>query len=200
MHGRIFQTIDDFRDAVRDFFLSYNTQRLVEKNGHLSPAAARQRWLDQKPTPWSPISRITSIQVREGATETVEPPDDQGVPLAQHGEGLVEAGPPRGRARDQAQMSPGLHFGPLPFHRAVGRHARERVGRLNVSPVREAAGWADLCDRVTWSVSSKAQKSSGSPLTTRRARPRGPFRDCSKDRFLCRDVTARAFVAMCYIA
>ena len=47
MHGRIFQTIDDFREAVRDFVLRYNTQWLVEKNGHLSPADARQRWLDQ---------------------------------------------------------------------------------------------------------------------------------------------------------
>ena len=33
--------------AVRDFVLRYNTLWLVEKNGHLSPAAARQRWLDQ---------------------------------------------------------------------------------------------------------------------------------------------------------
>ena len=47
VHGRIFQTIDDFREAVRDFVLRYNTQWLVEKNGHLSPADARQRWLDQ---------------------------------------------------------------------------------------------------------------------------------------------------------
>ena len=43
----IFETIDDFRDAVRDFVARYNTEWLVEKNGHLSPAAARQRWLDQ---------------------------------------------------------------------------------------------------------------------------------------------------------
>jgi hypothetical protein len=36
VHGRIFQTIDDFREAVRDFVLRYDTQWLVEKNGHLS--------------------------------------------------------------------------------------------------------------------------------------------------------------------
>jgi len=47
VHGRIFHTIDDFRDAVRDFVRRYNTLWLIEKNGHLSPAAARQRWLDQ---------------------------------------------------------------------------------------------------------------------------------------------------------
>lgn len=47
VHGRIFLTIDDFRDAVRDFVARYNTQWLIEKNGYLSPTAARQRWLDQ---------------------------------------------------------------------------------------------------------------------------------------------------------
>ena len=47
VQGRIFQSIDDFRNAARDFVLRYNTQWLVEKNGHLSPADARQRWLDQ---------------------------------------------------------------------------------------------------------------------------------------------------------
>ena len=35
------------RDAARDFVLRYNTQWLIEKNGHLSSADARQRWLDQ---------------------------------------------------------------------------------------------------------------------------------------------------------
>ncbi len=46
VHGRIFQTLDEVRAAVRDFVDRYNTQWLIEKNGHLSPAAARQRWLD----------------------------------------------------------------------------------------------------------------------------------------------------------
>ena len=44
VHGRIFQSIDDFRDAARDFVLRYNTQWLVEKNGHLSPAQTRREW------------------------------------------------------------------------------------------------------------------------------------------------------------
>ena len=49
MHGRIFQTIDDFRDAVRDFVLRYNTEWLIEKNGHLSPAARTQRMASTRP-------------------------------------------------------------------------------------------------------------------------------------------------------
>ena len=39
MHGRIFQTIDEVRDAVRAFAARYNAEWLIEKNGHLSPAA-----------------------------------------------------------------------------------------------------------------------------------------------------------------
>jgi transposase InsO family protein len=44
VHGRIFQTIDEFRDAVRDFVARYNGEWLVEKNGHLSPNAMREKW------------------------------------------------------------------------------------------------------------------------------------------------------------
>ena len=36
VHGRIFQTIDDFREAVRDFVLRYNTQWLVERTATLA--------------------------------------------------------------------------------------------------------------------------------------------------------------------
>ena len=45
VHGRVFQTIDDVRDAVRAFVARYNAAWLIEKNGHRSPAqmrAARQ--------------------------------------------------------------------------------------------------------------------------------------------------------------
>jgi putative transposase len=41
IHGRIFQTIDDVRDAVRAFVARYNAEWLVEKNGYRSPAAMR---------------------------------------------------------------------------------------------------------------------------------------------------------------
>src|SRR3712207_8182976 len=37
IHGRIFQTIDDVRDAVRAFAARYNAAWLIEKNGHRSP-------------------------------------------------------------------------------------------------------------------------------------------------------------------
>jgi transposase InsO family protein len=44
VHGRIFQTIDDVRDAVRDFVARYNAEWLIEKNGHRSPADMRAAW------------------------------------------------------------------------------------------------------------------------------------------------------------
>jgi transposase InsO family protein len=46
IHGRIFQTIDEVRDTVRAFVARYNTEWLIEKNSHRSPAdmrAARQQ-------------------------------------------------------------------------------------------------------------------------------------------------------------
>lgn len=44
IHGRIFQTIDDVRDAVRGFVARYNAEWLIEKNGHRSPADMRVAW------------------------------------------------------------------------------------------------------------------------------------------------------------
>ncbi|TVS00781.1 MAG: hypothetical protein EA406_00190 [Rhodospirillales bacterium] len=49
VHGRIFQTIDEVRDAVRAFVARYNTEWLVEKNGLVSPKAARERWMAANP-------------------------------------------------------------------------------------------------------------------------------------------------------
>ena len=46
IHGRIFETIDQVRDAVRAFAARYNTEWLVEKNGFRSPLDARAAWLD----------------------------------------------------------------------------------------------------------------------------------------------------------
>jgi putative transposase len=45
VYGRIFQTIEEVRDAVRTFVARYNTEWLVEKNGLVSPTAARERWM-----------------------------------------------------------------------------------------------------------------------------------------------------------
>jgi transposase InsO family protein len=43
VHGRVFETIDDVRDAVRAFIDRYNAEWLIEKNGHLSPNARRRQ-------------------------------------------------------------------------------------------------------------------------------------------------------------
>ena len=47
VHGRIFQTIDEVRDAVRAFVARYNAEWLIEKNGHRSPADMRAAWHEQ---------------------------------------------------------------------------------------------------------------------------------------------------------
>ena len=47
VHGRIFQTIDEVRDAVRAFVARYNAEWLIEKNGHRSQDAMRAAWYDQ---------------------------------------------------------------------------------------------------------------------------------------------------------
>jgi transposase InsO family protein len=44
VHGRIFQTIDEVRDAVRSFVARYNAEWLIEKNGFRSPNNARAAW------------------------------------------------------------------------------------------------------------------------------------------------------------
>ena len=44
VHGRIYQTIDEVRDAVRAFVARYNAEWLIEKNGYRSPNAARAAW------------------------------------------------------------------------------------------------------------------------------------------------------------
>jgi putative transposase len=44
VHGRIFQTIDDVREAVRAFVARYNAEWLIEKNGHRSPVDMRAAW------------------------------------------------------------------------------------------------------------------------------------------------------------
>ena len=47
VHGRIFQTIDDVRQAVRAFVTRYNAEWLIEKNGHRSPADMRAAWQEE---------------------------------------------------------------------------------------------------------------------------------------------------------
>jgi putative transposase len=47
IHGRIFQTIEDVRDAVRAFVARYSTEWLIEKNGYRSPAQMRAAWQEE---------------------------------------------------------------------------------------------------------------------------------------------------------
>ena len=47
VHGRIFQTIDEVRDAVRASVVRYNAEWPIEKNGHRSPLDARAAWPEQ---------------------------------------------------------------------------------------------------------------------------------------------------------
>jgi putative transposase len=44
VHGRIYQTIDEVRDAVRAFVARYNAEWLIEKNGLRSPIDTRAAW------------------------------------------------------------------------------------------------------------------------------------------------------------
>ena len=44
VHGRIYQTIDEARAAVRNFVARYNAAWLIEKNGFQSPSDARAAW------------------------------------------------------------------------------------------------------------------------------------------------------------
>ena len=47
VHGRIFQTIEEVRDAVRTFAARYNAEWLIEKNGYRSPAQMRATWQEE---------------------------------------------------------------------------------------------------------------------------------------------------------
>ena len=43
VHGRVYETIEDVREAVRAFIARYNAVWLVEKNGYLSPVDLRRQ-------------------------------------------------------------------------------------------------------------------------------------------------------------
>jgi len=44
IHGRIYRTVAEVREAVDTFVDLYNDQRLPEKNGFMSPSATREAW------------------------------------------------------------------------------------------------------------------------------------------------------------
>lgn len=47
IYGRVFQNLQEVRQAVRRFIDTYNREWLVKKNGFLSPWQARAHWLAQ---------------------------------------------------------------------------------------------------------------------------------------------------------
>jgi transposase InsO family protein len=47
IYGRVFQNLQEVRQAVRRFVGTYNCEWLVEKNGFKSPWQARHQWLAQ---------------------------------------------------------------------------------------------------------------------------------------------------------
>ena len=48
IYGRVFRTVEDVRQAVRNFVELYNSQWSVEKNGFKSPMKIRQDWLENR--------------------------------------------------------------------------------------------------------------------------------------------------------
>ena len=48
VHGRIYQTLDEVRVAVRAFAARYNAEWLIAKNGYRSPNAARAAWNQER--------------------------------------------------------------------------------------------------------------------------------------------------------
>jgi hypothetical protein len=73
VYGRIFQTIEEVRDAVRAFVARYNIEWLVEKNGLISLAAARERWMAASPKVGRVVQAIvhgTGCRTRRGQGET----------------------------------------------------------------------------------------------------------------------------------
>jgi transposase InsO family protein len=46
IHGRVFRTIDEVREAFREFVARYTAERLIEENDFRSPLDARAARLD----------------------------------------------------------------------------------------------------------------------------------------------------------
>jgi transposase InsO family protein len=53
VHGRVFETIEDVRDAIRAFIARTNAAWLVEKNGDLAPRPSAAS-TNLPPCPWPP--------------------------------------------------------------------------------------------------------------------------------------------------
>ena len=55
VHGQIYQTVEEVRDAVRDFIARYNAECLIEKNGLRSPCDTRAAW-------YQTIMKVAALQ------------------------------------------------------------------------------------------------------------------------------------------
>jgi hypothetical protein len=78
IHGRVFQTIDQVRDTVRDFATRYNAEWLIEKNRFRSPLDARPAWLDTtfRQAAWyNPVSRTPGAVQRAYCLLALAPKD-----------------------------------------------------------------------------------------------------------------------------
>jgi hypothetical protein len=59
VHGRVFQSIDEVREAVREFAARDNAEWLIEKNGYLSPLDACAAHLDTNLTRAAERNRVS---------------------------------------------------------------------------------------------------------------------------------------------
>ena len=77
IHGRIYRNIAELRNAVRGFVEQYNAQWIVEKNGYLSPAQARQAWHTamslRHETNLCPRNRVRYSRLSDHRSEEREP-------------------------------------------------------------------------------------------------------------------------------
>ena len=67
IHGCTFQTIDELRDAVRDFAARDNAEWLIEKNGYRSPLDASAARLD---TTASRAESCNRVSRKSGAVQS----------------------------------------------------------------------------------------------------------------------------------
>ena len=61
IHGRVFQTIEEVRDAIRAFAARYNAEWLIEKNADLEPARCARR----SPRHAPPAGGIMQLRVQK---------------------------------------------------------------------------------------------------------------------------------------
>lgn len=74
VHGRIFRTVEEVRAAVDAFVALYNEQWLLEKNGFLSPSAARDAWRQREAL--ETAAQVRFVSSYPGALQTNRCPQE----------------------------------------------------------------------------------------------------------------------------